>query len=196
MTASKLDMSRAIPAGYSEIVRIPELGVLVVRADDERTTKAFSGRSVKPDFFLRFESKQASDGYVSKWISGLRDYQEKRRLEREARKVVVNPFSVGQVLVATYGYEQTNVNFYQVVATPGKATVEIREIQGVKATADVGMMGTCLPVPGAFVGEAKRKRVSSRGEVKIDTCSTAEALSFTVEEGVKIYKKSYWSSYA
>lgn len=196
MTVSKLDLSRITPKGYSEAMRIPELGVLVFRGEDPRLVKAFSGRSKKPDFFLRFESAEAADCYLAKWVKWLRKCQEERRAKREACKVLVNPLAVGVVLVASYGWEQTNVHFYQVVATPGKATVEVREVESVKITADAGMMGTCLPALGAFRGDVIRKRVNGLGEVKIDSCRTATPLEFTIEDGVTIYKKSYWSSYA
>jgi hypothetical protein len=117
--------------------------------------KAFPGRCKKPDFWLRFESVDAANGCLEKWLKTTRAKYDASLVEREKQKVHVNPFAVGDVL-----------------------------------------MGTCLPVPSAFVGEVKRKRFNRRGEVKIDTSSTAEALSFTIEEGGKIYKKSYWSSYA
>ncbi|HCB5058448.1 TPA: hypothetical protein M0F96_004014 [Salmonella enterica subsp. enterica serovar Paratyphi C] len=36
--------------------------------------------------------------------------------------------SVGDIFVASWGYEQTNVSFYQVISLHGKTTVTVREI--------------------------------------------------------------------
>ncbi|MHO45241.1 hypothetical protein D9E76_24655 [Escherichia coli] len=37
--------------------------------------------------------------------------------------------SVGDVFVSSWGYEQTNVNFYQVISVHGKKTVTVQEIR-------------------------------------------------------------------
>ena len=37
--------------------------------------------------------------------------------------------SVGDVFVSSWGYEQTNVTFYQVLSVHGKKTVTVRECQ-------------------------------------------------------------------
>ena len=37
--------------------------------------------------------------------------------------------SVGDVFVSSWGYEQTNVTFYQVLSVHGKKTVTVREIR-------------------------------------------------------------------
>lgn len=47
--------------------------------------------------------------------------------------------SVGDVFASSWGYEQTNVSFYQVVSVHGKKTVMVREIRGVaNFTYDMG----------------------------------------------------------
>ncbi|MGO0395287.1 hypothetical protein ACTMMD_09570 [Escherichia coli] len=37
--------------------------------------------------------------------------------------------SVGDIFVSSWGYEQTNVTFYQVLSVHGKKTVTVREIR-------------------------------------------------------------------
>jgi hypothetical protein len=39
--------------------------------------------------------------------------------------------SVGDVFVSSWGYEQTNVTFYQVLSVHGKKTVTVREIRNI-----------------------------------------------------------------
>lgn len=69
--------------------------------------------------------------------------------------------AVGDVLVASWGYEQTNVDFYRVVAV---LPASVRLVQAL--TVLVEDRGSYVHVvPGASVGEPVTKRVSARGEV-------------------------------
>lgn len=73
-----------------------------------------------------------------------------------------NGFKVGDVVSYSWGYDQTNVDFFEVVAVTAK-TVTVREVK--KATTENGFMcGSTVPVPGAYVGEPKRKRVCGTPE--------------------------------
>jgi len=52
--------------------------------------------------------------------------EKARRAERRAN--VVNPYRVGDVVVTTWGYEQTNASFYEVVGVTAKAC-RLRELE-------------------------------------------------------------------
>lgn len=43
----------------------------------------------------------------------------------------MNPFKVGDILYSSWGYDQTNIDFFQVVKATDKS-VWIREIEGIK----------------------------------------------------------------
>lgn len=59
---------------------------------------------------------------------------------------------VGDLLYCEWGYEQTNVNFYQITALKGKRTIEVCEVRQVRK--DIGdMQGICRPVRDAFIGD-------------------------------------------
>lgn len=86
-------------------------------------------------------------------------------LEKDA-----HDFKVGDILISTWGYDQTNVQWYQVVGVTSKS-VKIREIKG--RVQETGFMsGEAIPIPDAFTnnlwfGEQKTARVNSYGEVNI-----------------------------
>lgn len=79
-------------------------------------------------------------------------------------------FKVGDILVSSWGYEQTNVDWYQVVGVTAKS-VKIREIKG--RVQETGFMsGESVPIPDAFIdnlwfGEQKTARINSFGRVNI-----------------------------
>jgi integrating conjugative element membrane protein (TIGR03745 family) len=67
---------------------------------------------------------------------------------------------VGYVLSASWGYEQTNIDYYEVTALVGRRSVEVREIaQELKETGN--MLGECRPTKGKFIGKPLVKRVFS-----------------------------------
>ena len=95
----------------------------------------------------------------------VREYGEKARLVKVKPYVEPeppdpaegNPFAVGDILEYSWGYDQTNVDFYQVTRTTDK-TIWLCEI---KADAEeTGFMcGKTVPRPGQFVGKELRKKV-------------------------------------
>ena len=55
----------------------------------------------------------------------------KKKTAQKANKAAVAPdhgVKVGDLFYSSWGYEQTNVNFFQVIALVGKASVRIREV--------------------------------------------------------------------
>jgi hypothetical protein len=110
-----------------------------------------------------------------------------------------NQVKVGDVFVCSWGYEQTNVDFYQVTRTMNKA-IEIREIK--KEKRETGnMSGVCTPIINAYVGEPMRKTPKHRGganvTIKLNSYSYADLLVPLAEvDGVKIYPPRRYSEYA
>jgi hypothetical protein len=68
-----------------------------------------------------------------------------------------DPLALGDILVATWGYDQTNVDFFQVTKVTLKQ-VEIRPIASRTNTTEP-MQGTAVPVPGAFTGPPVRRAI-------------------------------------
>jgi hypothetical protein len=59
---------------------------------------------------------------------------------------------VGDLFYESWGWEQTNINFYQVVALKGKTTAIIREIAR-DYIGGYGWSGDVRPVRNSFIGE-------------------------------------------
>ncbi len=183
-----------IPSDYSEILRDDENGVLAMANADKTCVIAFSGKSNKPAFYTRFRSVERAAQFVKAWHDGILAKAASRHAEREAKKQFVNPLVLGQILSSSWGYDQTNVNFYQVVKLVGKQSVEIREI-GYVDHATESMEGLKVPAPDKFCGEPLRRRVAEHGRVKIDH-TYATPVEFTEVAGVRLYKPQRYSSYA
>ncbi|EMJ2323810.1 hypothetical protein V7L32_004279 [Salmonella enterica] len=95
---------------------------------------------------------------------------------------------VGDIFASQWGYEQTNVTFYQVISLHGKQTVCVREIGAYSNYSSLKMTGTKKAKPGEFKGESLKRRVRTYSSVpciEIESFETAylseaeEVLEFT-----------------
>jgi len=97
-------------------------------------------------------------------------YHAAKLLRRQAAKKP-HTLKVGDILNTSWGYEQTNVEFYEVVAVSG-VMVTLRQIAA--STTETGFMyGTMFPYPGTFIGEPIRRRASASNWVKIHSSARA-----------------------
>ena len=77
---------------------------------------------------------------------------------------------VGDILYSSWGWEQTNIDFYQVIAIRGSA-VDLRQLDQ-RTTEDGYMCGTTVPLPDVFKGKTHTHRLS-KNYIRIDSCRTA-----------------------
>jgi hypothetical protein len=64
---------------------------------------------------------------------------ERKTAKKAARAALVNPFQVGDLLSYSWGYDQTNLEFFQVVGTT-RATVTVRKIRSDVVPGSQGFM--------------------------------------------------------
>jgi hypothetical protein len=66
---------------------------------------------------------------------------------------------IGTIFCASYGYDQTNINYYEVVGvTPSGKYVEVRRIHGKVVDGSQGYMShTTVPDPGNFYASGGRR---------------------------------------
>lgn len=66
---------------------------------------------------------------------------------------------VGTILMNSWGYDQTNWDFYQVVKV-GSKSITIRQIDSKKDYNPERMTGLATPIKDKFIGESMVKRLS------------------------------------
>jgi len=100
-----------------------------------------------------------------------RAHHHAARLLRREQAKKPHTLNIGDVLNTSWGYDQTNVDFYEVVAVSG-VMVTLREIAA--TLTETGFMcGETIPKPGHFVGEPIRRRASATNHVRIHTSASA-----------------------
>lgn len=160
----------------------------------------FSGKRAKPDFNCIFPSKEAQQKYVAEWLARLQATAERkaeRQAEAVAKRAAGHQLAVGDVLEASWGYEQTNVDYYQVTALIGRCMVEVREI-GRQAEQTGYLQGDCVPAKNQFKGEPMRRRVCDDGRsIKVESWGIwARKIEPKKVGGMEVYPVSSYSSYA
>ena len=158
-----------VAAAKLSLVRSLRGGKIEVYANEDCTVVAgFVGKRAKPSMYYRFPTVEKAGAYADKWVA-VED--EKFKKDEEA-----NAYVVGDVLVASWGWEQTNIDFYEVVKVSG-SFITVREIEKKQVSTNMNG-GAVVPIPGAFKGAPIRRKVSA-GWISINSCVGARKAELT-----------------
>lgn len=91
--------------------------------------------------------------FIAKMEQKAQRREDMKNAKRQARESFVNPYKVGDFLYSSWGYEQTNREFYQVLEV-GNNSLKVREVAQNRER-NHHDSGTCSPVKDSFIGEAK-----------------------------------------
>ena len=105
-----------------------------------------------------FRNAESRDKYVSNLIANIQCWEDRKQARKQAKKDFFNPAKIGDILVDSWGYDQTNVDFYQVTGV-GKKSVKITPISSriTDQTTGNSMAAYVMPVRDAFVGKSLTK---------------------------------------
>lgn len=197
---AKIDLFRMEYVGekYKEIFKDSTFGAVVFCHKDDQNFVfliAFSGRKKKPDFCFRFRTEDAAWAYQKKWHEEL-ICRAQVAATRRAQKALPHGLQIGDVLVSSWGYDQTNIDYYEVTRLVGKQSVEIRQIEKLLQEKE-GMHGDCVPRRGHYKSDAMVKRVGEGGYVKVKAWGVwaRKKEEFNVS-GMSIFSPDSFTSYA
>jgi len=87
----------------------------------------FRGSAGRPDFHHSYRDDTRRREHVEGFFASVRDAQQRKATRRAEKTAWVNPLKVGEILYTSWGYDQTNTEFYVITKVSGKR-VWIREI--------------------------------------------------------------------
>ena len=160
----------------AETVVYTEPGVEVHLFNSLRTNlpaaAGFVGKQAKPILYGAYRTEEQRDQAVAQFVSDHRE-QQAWKAERRAKRNAPHTLKVGDILNTSWGYDQTNVEFYQVIAVPTPHTVIVREVaQHREGTG--WLCGNCAPVHDKFIGPPLTKRPDgSDNSIHISDVQTA-----------------------
>lgn len=158
-------VQRYIPVGWEEISHPGLPGVVYVDRAGLHA-EAYRGKAIRPTWNYRFRSAAQMDQEIGRFFAGIAAHEEDKRKRAKARQAYVPTLKPGDVLYTQWGYEQTNVEFFEVIAVNGKR-VTIREIP--KSIEETGnMCGIARPIRGKYVGKPITRIVAPGDKLRID----------------------------
>ena len=89
---------------------------------------AWRGKQAKPFQYYKFNNTEKVIAHVAALIESEQKWLEAKKARAEKKKAAKCPFKVGDILTGSWGYDQTNVDAYQVVGLKGKCTVVLKAI--------------------------------------------------------------------
>lgn len=132
---------------------------------------AFMGKQSKPVWNYRFRNEQQRQKTIDDLVEGRRKSLEFKQKRQEERRTFQHGYVVGDILYSSWGYDQTNVDFYEVTDVRGKEIV-IREIAK-KVTEGSQGADSVVPIPGKYTDAPMRKRPGTGGSVSLSSFQSA-----------------------
>lgn len=154
---------------------------------------AFSGKADKPAFHYTYRSLANRDNAIAQHFENVRSREARVIDRRAARKTWTPPYKVGDLFKTCWGYDQTNIEYFELVELKGKMGV-LREIAQ-ERTETGFMQGKCVPVPGQYIGQPIRK-LAQEGGFKMASYSWARYVEPKEVAGCKVYDSGHWTAYA
>lgn len=191
---------RWIPPGY-EPVTLPDdapAGCQVWRQPGKPSAIAYGGKRSNADWYIGFKSEERLQQYLADWLETLRQ-REARKAATKAERKAPHDVKVGDVFRCSWGYDQTNVDYWEVVTLKGKRQVEVRRIAADCETSGLDT-GKCVPVPGRYIGEAETKLIQVWGGTPYfkaySFASASRKVPLAEVAGVRVWAPDSWTSYA
>lgn len=132
---------------------------------------AFGGKANKPLWHYRFRNQEKFEEQVRLTISDRKSHAERIEKQKQERTQFKHTLKEGDIMYSSWGYDQTNIDFYQVVAV-GEKSVKIRKI-GQKTVGSATTSEEVVADPNHFVGPPMTKVVRPGDVVSIASYASA-----------------------
>lgn len=145
---------------------------------------AFWGTAAKPFLHYRYRTEDARNLAIQNFKASIEQTVARRQKAQADKKAQPNTLKAGDILHTSWGYDQTNVDFYAVTRVSGKRVYARRIAADYEATGH--MSGRAWPaMPIRFTGE--------------ETMHTSHGSSLTIDghhASLETGRDHYTSSYA
>lgn len=127
---------------------------------------AYTTRAKKACFHESYRNAESRDKRVTDWFRGLEQHEAMKQ-DTRAERSKPHTLKVGDILHHSWGWEQTNCDYYQIIAvTPHGATIqEIASHTVPDSTYKHGMADMRLAVKDSFCGDPFKVRINGFNHV-------------------------------
>jgi hypothetical protein len=159
-----------IPSGIETELIDPEGTDLEIRVYEQGGKIfgiAWAGKANKPLWHYRFPTRDRLDAAISRAITDRKSRQDMMQKRQDERQQFKHGLEVGAILYSSWGYDQTNISWYQVIEVKDSSVI-LREIAGKAAGED-----KVMPDIGHFIDGPKLKRVGPGNVIRMTSYSRA-----------------------
>ena len=150
--AAKAALKAKRPIPFDAIEQeYPEADLMVYVFNESRAFIAFKGRQSKHMTREFFSTAAQMQTRLGQFVQRETEREEAKRRRRDTP----HGLEVGDVLFSQWGWEQTNVDFFQVVRVPSLKSVVVRQIAKETTPNPETMTGTTMARPGVFLERSK-----------------------------------------
>jgi hypothetical protein len=195
---------RYIPRGYELIAKDERFGFEV--HGQAMLAKHFAicyrGKASKPTWHYSFRTEEALKAKIEETLRQEMDAAERKAKRQADKKAACASHDVkpGDVFRASWGYDQTNIDYYQVVSVSGQMAT-VRAINCMSE--ETGFMsGESVPALDHFIGEPFRVKIQkwdikSEPYFKVASYANAYRMKPVAMVGNRpVFQSSSWTAYA
>lgn len=147
----------------------------------------FVGKTQKPTYAYRFRSEDERAARENYTIAAAKKRIDEAKARRAARAEFKHNVQVGDVMHCSWGWEQTNNDFYQVIAVKNKSVVVRKIAKHYEASG--WAQGNVTPLPNQFLPDAEpiTRKVTMCNGININSYQWARKC----EMGRSFHESSY-----
>jgi len=135
----------------------------------------FIGKSKKPSKHLCFRTEERREEWTQDIFENVKANTEAKEAraakDKAAKAEAADTVQVGDVFSSSWGYDQTNVDFYKCVAKRGQM-LDVIKVGSLVDHSDQGS-DYLLPDVACEIGEVMTKRVNQHGGFKVESFANA-----------------------
>jgi hypothetical protein len=163
----------------------------------------FYGRQHKPIWRFRFSNDAQREAKVTEAFENRKAHEDRIKANKAETQAWRHGFEPGDIFKSSWGYDQTNVDYYEVISTTEKM-LTVRQIRKASSDEEGFMTARCVPSPGDYIGEPKKvlaqpgynSKGPKDGYFKVASYANAYYEAPEIYAGVKVYKADRYSWYA
>lgn len=174
----KLTKEFFVPAKFEEkIVKFDgALEVYIIENGPNYVAKGFKGKAAKPSFHYKFKTAERMAEYVNEFFADyakVLEYKANKKAEEKLKKAeIAAALKVGDIYYSSWGYDQTNIDFYKIVDVKG-AKATLVKIAKSYLESEFAYEDKVVPAPDVIVGEPMKKIVNAYGYFAIESFESA-----------------------
>ncbi len=131
----------------------------------------FYNKAAKPAHYYRYQTEEQREKFVAECKSHAEKHEAYKAGRRQKRKDFETSCMVGDVFVSTWGWEQTNVDYYLLVDRKGNNGTFVQVGRSVVPGSEYshGMACKVVADPSHVIGEPFKKRILEGETVNLDS---------------------------